>query len=90
MNAEELVKEAVEAHGMDGLCNQSCGCGLEDFAPCGHMDGSCELAKKITLPEGFSCDEGDIGIDGAGDYYVPAADYYTWLQRITEWKEAQK
>jgi len=52
MNAREMVKLFVQRQGMDGLCNDECGCGLDDFAPCG--DGpypNCEMARKLIVPK---------------------------------------
>ena len=52
MDVRTIVKLHVQRHGMDGLCNEDCGCGLDDFAPCG--DGpypDCEVARKLVKPE---------------------------------------
>lgn len=41
---------------VDGLCNEECGCGLDDFAPCG--DGpypDCEAAIKLIVNEDGYC-----------------------------------
>ena len=35
MTVKEIVKEYLEKNGYDGLCGENCGCGLDDFMPCG-------------------------------------------------------
>ena len=35
MTVKEIIKEYLEKNGYDGLCREGCGCGLEDFMPCG-------------------------------------------------------
>ena len=30
----EIVREYLVANGYDGLCNDECGCDLDDFMPC--------------------------------------------------------
>jgi len=35
MTVKEIVKEYLEKNGFDGLCSENCGCGLDDFMPCG-------------------------------------------------------
>ena len=37
----EIVREYLEKHGYDGLCNEECGCTLEDLEPCGEMMSDC-------------------------------------------------
>lgn len=54
MNVHELVKAAIKAQEGDGLWQPGgpCGCGLDDFAPCG--DGpfpTCVLARRLVIPE---------------------------------------
>lgn len=52
MNVKTMVKNYIRQQGMDGLCNDECGCSLDDFAPCG--DGpfpECEMARKLIKPK---------------------------------------
>jgi len=47
MNIEEILKAWLKENGYDGLCNpvDECGCGLDDFMPCGDPNISdCEAA----------------------------------------------
>ena len=52
MNAMDMLRKALTDLGADGLYNsegdgeQSCGCGLDDFAPCGCDFWDCVPAKK--------------------------------------------
>ncbi len=50
MNCAEIVKEYLKKNGYDGLCNPEipCGCGLDDFQPCGEDFAECEPAYKNT------------------------------------------
>lgn len=80
MTARKIVKLHVQRQGMDGLCNDDCGCGLDDFAPCG--DGpyaDCVVARKVVKPaegdpehpithERIFCPDADPG----DTIYVPA------------------
>ena len=54
MTVQEIVAEYLKNNGYDGLCNEDCGCGLEDFMPCvnsefhsGNIHG-CEPAYRIA------------------------------------------
>ncbi|MCL2223602.1 MAG: hypothetical protein FWB96_01395 [Defluviitaleaceae bacterium] len=47
MTVSEIIRSYLEEHGYDGLCNSKyeCGCGVEDFTPCGNCDITvCEVA----------------------------------------------
>ena len=80
MNVHEMVKLYIRQQGMDGLCNGVCGCGLDDFAPCGDGPYSdCEMARKVTklnsgdlqhpiTGEVIHCPDADPG----DDIFVPA------------------
>lgn len=49
---EVMVREWLIINGFDGLCSDECGCGVDDFAPCGEGPYSdCESAEAI-LEEG--------------------------------------
>lgn len=45
MKAIEMVIAKLKEIGADGLCNNDCGCGLDDIAPCGNLSLDCEAAK---------------------------------------------
>ena len=48
VTAGQIVLDKINATpGCDGLCNEDCGCGLEDFAPCQYGPYyDCELSKR--------------------------------------------
>jgi hypothetical protein len=51
MTVLEIVKDWLKEHGYDGLYlpigdGEACGCSLDDFAPCGEIDGDCQAAYK--------------------------------------------
>jgi len=51
ITCREIVKEWLEAHNFQGLCQSSCGCGIEDLAPCtGEGMEDCTPAYKFTCP----------------------------------------
>lgn len=47
-NLKQVVTEAIERAGADGLVNVDweCGCGVDDLWPCGHPNEECELARN--------------------------------------------
>ena len=50
MNVEQIVIAYLTEHGHDGLCliedgSIECGCGLDDFAPCGNLGAECVPAR---------------------------------------------
>lgn len=47
-NVRGIVEEYLQSHGYDGLCtpDTDCGCGLDDFTPCGIEIGDCIPAYK--------------------------------------------
>ncbi len=53
MNVREITEKYLRENVLDGLANGEtcCGCGLEDFMPCGPIDGphyeDCKAAKKV-------------------------------------------
>jgi hypothetical protein len=79
MTVKEIVAEYLKSNGYDGLCNEICGCGLEDFMPCGDSENhiceihGCEPAYRIELgsPEcvDWACEE--IQCDGMAYCYKP-------------------
>lgn len=45
----EILKAQIASLGGDGLCypGVECGCGIDDFAPCGCIDvDGCKVAKR--------------------------------------------
>jgi hypothetical protein len=56
MTVLEIVRLHVQRQGLDGLCNGDCGCGLEDFAPCGDgLHADCVMARRLIVTE-----DGDV------------------------------
>lgn len=80
MTVQEIVAEYLKNNGYDGLCNEDCGCGLEDFMPCVNSQLSvcethgCEPAYRIELGStecaGWDCEE--IKCDGMAYCYRPS------------------
>jgi len=63
MDVIEIVKVWLKENSFDGLCNDNCGCGLTDFAPCdGGPYWTCEAAIARVLGPGEH-----IGECGPGD-----------------------
>jgi len=64
MNIEQIIKAHLKAIGADGLCNDECGCGLDDLAPCDGLVGECEPARKGKPPQwainGGEAEEGGV------------------------------
>ena len=55
MTVLDIMKGALGMLGADGLCNTTCecGCGLEDFLPCGEGPyAECEAAKRVRCETG--------------------------------------
>ena len=51
----EMLQSALLSIGADGLCNldMSCGCGLDDLAPCGNCNlDECEAAHWVKPEDG--------------------------------------
>ena len=46
----DMVRSYLHEHGYDGLYwddgDDGCGCGLDDFVPCGHLGDECVAARK--------------------------------------------
>ena len=59
MKVLELVSQNLRQLGADGLCNDECGCGLGDLAPCEDWIGDCvpAMAVKVWDEEG-GCETG--------------------------------
>jgi len=46
ITVESIVREKLIEMCADGLCNDECGCDLDDLAPCGEIGGLCRPAWK--------------------------------------------
>lgn len=58
MTVKEIVIEYLKENGYDGLCNNSCGCGIDDLFPCSFENTDiCETAYKVACKgcEGEGC-----------------------------------
>jgi hypothetical protein len=62
-DVETMVAGYLRAGGYGGLYNEDgCGCGLDDFAPCGEIQGNCQAAWRVPCfrkPDGSGCSNGD-------------------------------
>lgn len=56
MNTPDILKDWLVKNGYTGLCNcdAECGCGFEDFAPCGEIGLCCEAAHRCDCDK---CDQ---------------------------------
>ena len=52
IEVRDMVFEWLNKHGYDGLCNEDCGCGIDDLMPCASWFADCEPAYKVHPPEG--------------------------------------
>lgn len=46
IDVKQMAAVYIKEHGYDGLCNDECGCGIDDLAPCGEVMGTCTAAFK--------------------------------------------
>ncbi len=47
MNVYQIVVDYLKTHGYDGLCSQSCGCGIDNLMPCeSDIVAGCKPAVK--------------------------------------------
>jgi hypothetical protein len=46
MTLKDMVIAQLKAKGADGLCNEACGCRLDDLMPCGEPHEDCVAAKQ--------------------------------------------
>ena len=70
MDVNDIVKTWLKENGFDGLCNEDCGCSLDDFAPCGGPYGDCKPAlMRVLGPDEYLSDygPGDIWFYPTGD-----------------------
>jgi hypothetical protein len=65
----DIIRDAMKAHGADGLFNQQgpCGCGLNDLSPGNCLSANCVLARGVELAEDGDHDEHRPG----GTIYFP-------------------
>lgn len=60
MTLHEIVAEWLREHGYDGLCRDTCGCGLDDLMPCGEPGDDCVPAYKrrcdAPCPDSGDCE----------------------------------
>ena len=56
MTVKEIIINYLKKNGYDGLCGDSCGCGLNDFQPCDEDFGNCEPAYFHPNPDCSKCD----------------------------------
>ena len=48
MKVLEMIAIQLRQLGADGLCNDECGCGLDDLAPCNDWIGDCVPATAVN------------------------------------------
>lgn len=65
MNVKQIVIAHLTSIGADGLCAEECGCGLDDFMPCGGERDISQCKPAMSKP----CD-GSCSICGDGDANV--------------------
>lgn len=46
-NVKEICKDWLQTHGYDGLCNDECGCRIDDLMACSDMCESCEAGYLL-------------------------------------------
>lgn len=58
MTLKEIAKQWLEQNEYDGLVNidAPCGCGVDDFMPCGEPSELCEAGHEENAPEGSEFD----------------------------------
>jgi len=67
-NVYAMVREWLVQHGYDGLCNEDCGCGVDDLMPSGEcFMVDCVAAHKRPCKNGDDC-------TGCGKYYQGGCD----------------
>ena len=64
MNVNEIIKKYLRENGYDGLCNEKCGCGIDNLMPCDTFAcQSCVPASKHIATEEdaekYDCGIGD-------------------------------
>jgi hypothetical protein len=52
MTVKEILIEYLKEKGFTGLCSESCGCTLDDLAPCGEFYLDCQPGYRRDCPKG--------------------------------------
>lgn len=47
MTVKEIIINHLKNIGADGLCNENCGCGIDDLQPCCEDFSTCVPAKRV-------------------------------------------
>ena len=56
MDVLDITKQYLKENGYDGLyCENECGCGIEDLAPCDGPIHSCRPGYKVSCKCGEGC-----------------------------------
>jgi len=70
MTVGEIIATWLKEHGYDGLCNEDCGCSIDDLMPCGETFNDCRAAYKRK-----ATDEEKDELTWGGEYvYSPTKD----------------
>ena len=72
MNVYDIIVKYLKNNGYDGLCNENCGCPINDLMPCDESLADCEPGHKKQ------CDCGDwfIANDESMRNCVDCREYY--------------
>ena len=52
ITGKEIAAKWLKENGYDGLCNDECGCSVDDLAPCGDSTDDCMAAYMTHVFEG--------------------------------------
>lgn len=52
MEVSNIVSKYLLDNGYDGLCNDGCGCFLDDFMPCGNCHNDCVPGYEGKFEDG--------------------------------------
>jgi hypothetical protein len=58
MTCEKIIKRFLIDNGYDGLCNDGCGCEIDDLMPCEDPVGDCVAAYAYDI-SGGACEKCD-------------------------------
>lgn len=64
---KEIVVDYLRKNGYDGLCGDSCGCGIDDLFPCDYLVADCTTAYQHCCkkcPDAVNCEIYDDVLDG--------------------------
>lgn len=56
MTVKEMIEKYLRDNGFDGLCNDDCGCPLDDLMPCCDSIEGCVPGYKVPCDCGEGCD----------------------------------